>query len=125
VAGEAAKNPECGGSNPTWHGHRREPLPGVLSTLGDELGRQPIRGKKSGAQTTELKTRDQGFTIAAQRRATCKCRERAEAKNGRSESETWKLSDHPPNLGTDCTRGYIPTYGRTGPEPAKIDTLGR
>ena len=47
-----------------------------------------------------------------------------QSKNRGCESETGQLAEHPPNLGTDSAPGYIPNYGRAGPEPPKIDTVG-
>ena len=97
----------------------------MLGALEGDLARHVIRREKSGAQTRELKARDERLAISAQRCASSQRGERAESKNRGGESEAWQLTDHSPNLGMGTPLGYIQPYGRTGLEPPKIDTLGR
>jgi hypothetical protein len=106
-------------------GKRGEPLFRVLGALEGELAREGIWRKNSGAKTSQLKAGQKGFAVSTERGATGQRREGAEPKNGGGKSETRQLADHSSNLGTDSPLGYIPLYGRTGPEPPKIDPLGR
>jgi hypothetical protein len=119
------ENTERNGTDSCRYSEGRDPLSGLLDPLDGELARHAIRGEETSAKPSQLKTCQQCLPVTAQRRPDGQRGQRSESKNGRRESETGRLSYHSPNLGTDLAPGYIPTHGRSGPEPPKIDTLGR
>lgn len=100
-------------------------MPGLLDSLDGELAREGIRRQETGAQPSKLKAGKHRFAVTTQWGARRQRGERAKAENRRRESETRRLTYHPPNLGMELRSGYIPIHGRAGPEPPKSDTLGR